>query len=329
MKFLFFTDTHIRGTTPRNRKDNFYEALKNKFYEIGRLCRELDVDYILHGGDWFDRPDISPAIVRDFAVIVKDFGKPVYSVAGNHDVYGHNPDTIGRTMLGLLEGIGILHLIGSSEEIILEKDGMRVQLTGKPYNYEIDSDVFRDYYIVRKRKDVDYAINIVHGMLLNKPFYEGIRYTLVSDILETEADITLAGHYHSGFETRVSGSKYFINPGSLVRITNALSEIKRRPKVIFIKLEDAVEIKEIELESALPGEEVLDRLQLEASQDRNLKMHEFYQAINSAGEFKKIDLNSIIEEIASNQELSREVKEQAVKRIAAARESLSGGEEEI
>ena len=110
MKFLFFTDSHIRGTTPKNRKDNFYETLKTKLLEITNISKKLDVDYILHGGDWFDRPDISPSIVREFAIIIKTFEKPIYTIAGNHDIYGHNPDTIGRTMLGLLEGTGMVTL---------------------------------------------------------------------------------------------------------------------------------------------------------------------------------------------------------------------------
>ena len=50
MKFLFFTDSHIRGTTPKNRKDNFYETLKTKLLEITNISKKLDVDYILHGG---------------------------------------------------------------------------------------------------------------------------------------------------------------------------------------------------------------------------------------------------------------------------------------
>lgn len=323
MRFLFFTDTHIRGTNPRNRKDDFYGTLKAKFREVKSIAHRLNADYILHGGDWFDRPDVSPAIVREFAVIVQSFGRPVYTIAGNHDLFGHNPDTLGRTMLGLLEGIGIMKLIGYEEEVVLEKEGVRVQLTGKSYNYDIDGENYKKYYIVKKRPDVDYAINIVHGMLLNKPFVEGIHYTLLDEIAGTEADITLAGHYHSGFGIKRIDSKYFVNPGSMVRIANTLSELKRRPEVVFIDLGDGITMKEIELTSALPGEDVLDRLQLERSQDRTAKLHQFYQGIAASGEFKRIDLNRMIEEIVSNQELSTAVKDEAIRRIAAASESLS------
>jgi exonuclease SbcD len=328
MKFLFFTDSHIRGTTPKNRKDNFYETLKLKFQEIKDIAQRLNVDYILHGGDWFDRPDISPSIVREFAVIIKGFQRPIYTVPGNHDIYGHNPDTIGRTMLGLLEGTGILNLINYDDEIILKKDSVSVQLTGKAYNYEIDSDQYKKYYVIKKQEGVDYAINIVHGMLLQKPFYEGIQYTLLDDIKDTEADITFAGHYHSGFGIKQIGSKYFINPGSIVRISSSLTEISRRPMVVFVRLDDGIHVETIELETALPGDEVLDREKLEAAKDRTLKLHQFYQSISASGEYKKIDISELIEEIAANDELGRDVKEEALRRIAIARESFSTGQDE-
>lgn len=329
MRFLFFTDTHIRGTTPKNRKDHFVETLKNKFREVGEIAETLDVDYILHGGDWFDRPDISPAIVRDFAVLIRDFKRPVYTVAGNHDIYGHNPETIGRTMLGLLEGIGLLTLMKYEDEIVLEKDGVRVQLTGKPYNYDIDGENFKDYYIVKKRADVDYAVNMVHGMLLHKPFFEGIQYVLLEDIKGTEADVTLAGHYHNGFGVRSLDGRHFVNPGSLVRVANSISEIKRMPKVVLLTFEaEGIDIREIELKCAQPGEEVLDRLELERSQDRNVRLQEFYEGIAAAQEFRKIDINAMIEQIAANQELSHRVKDEAVRRISIARENLSAGEGE-
>lgn len=327
MKLLFFTDTHIKGTTPKNRKDNFYETLKRKFNEICDISNELDVDYILHGGDWFDRPDISPSIVREFAIIIKSFGKEVFTVAGNHDIYGHNPGTVTRTMLGILEGTGVVRLLNDNEAVILEKNGISLQLTGKSYNYDIDGQDYSKYYIVKKNNVVDYAINIVHGMLLKNPFYEGIQYTLLEDIKDTEADITFAGHYHSGFGVKNIDGKYFVNPGSVVRISNSIGEIERKPKVVYIELKDNIFIREIELKSALPGEEVLDREELEKAKDRSLRLHQFYQDISETMEYKKIDIASIVEDIASNQDLSREVKEEALRRIAIAQESFATGQE--
>ena len=165
-------------------------------------------------------------------------------------------------------------------------------------------------------------------MLLAKPFFEGISYTLLDDIKETGADITLAGHYHSGFGIKKLNDKLFINTGSIVRVSNSLAEINRRPSVVFIEIKDKIYTEEIQLKTALLGEEVLDRDKLEASKDRNLKLHEFYQGISSKGEYKKIDILQIINEIASDENLSSEVKEEALRRIGIARESLSKGGEE-
>jgi len=46
-------------------------------------------------------------------------------------------------MLGLLEGTGIINLLVYDDEVILKKDGITVQLTGRSYNYEIDGENFR------------------------------------------------------------------------------------------------------------------------------------------------------------------------------------------
>lgn len=269
MRFLFFTDTHIQGSSPVYRIDNFIETLRKKLREICCISHELDVDYILHGGDWFDRPDVSPEVLHEFACIMKGFNKKIFSITGNHDIYEKNPETVASTVLGLIGDTGIIQFISSEDIIILEKEGMKVQLTGKPYKDDIDSDKFRDYYLAEKRSDVKYSINLVHGMLLDKPILEGIKYTLIEDIIETGADITLTGHYHSGFGIKEINSKYFINPGSIVRINNYITEINRKPKVVLIELNDNIEIKEIYLKTALPGDMVLDKTKLVDSPNIN------------------------------------------------------------
>lgn len=324
MRFLFLTDTHIRGTAPRSRKDNFIETVKRKLQEVGKISEENNVDYILHGGDWFDRPDISPAIVREIAVIVKNFMKPVLTIAGNHDMFGQNPETLSRTMLGLLEGTGVVRLIDYEDLIILDDGKTKVQLTGKPYRFDIDGEEFKKYYIVRKNKKIDYAINIVHGMLLDRPFINGVQYTLLKDISDTEADITLSGHYHTGFGIKRIEGRYYANPGSLVRITRYMSEIERTPKVILIDMDKEIKIKEIELKSALPGEEVLDRDKLERVRERRFMLQRFYRELAEGEAYSSVDMDNVINDIASRHGLGQEVREEVIRRIKAAREDLGG-----
>lgn len=326
MKILYFTDTHIRGNTPKNRKDVFIDTVENKFNEIVELSIKLDVDFVIHGGDLFDRPDVSISIASRFAKILSKFKVPVYMISGNHDIYGHNPETINRTMLGLLDVLGIIKII-NGKKVILKKDDIKVELSGQPYVYDIDIPQNRDYYLLKdKNKDVDYTIHMVHGMLLDKPFIKGIPYTLIDDIKHTTADITLSGHYHRGFKTiKTEENKYFINPGSLVRITNSLREIERKPKLVLLELKDDIQIKNIYLESALAGKDVLDRTEIENSAFKSERMLEFKETINETMDFEKMDINEVLLQVSNSESVEDEVIKEALERIAATQmKSLRG-----
>lgn len=324
LRFLYFTDTHIRGTNPQNRKDSFLETVFVKFEEVLKIAEEKNVDAILHGGDIFDRPDISPSLVRHLVLLLNKYSLPIYAVAGNHDIYGQNLDTIKRTMLGLLDSTGIIHVLSPSDKIFFEKNDKIVQLTGQGYFYGIDHESSRKSYLVEKAPYVNYAIHIVHGMLLDKPFFDKMAYTLIDDIIETEADITLSGHYHTGFPTKVINGKYFINPGSLVRINNSIAELSRKPKITLINVEsEGIKITDMYLKSAKSGEEVLDRTLVEASAFKEKKLSLFIQSIYSTGEYQTINIQRIIEELSSHQNLKSEVIKETLSRIGDAQEMLS------
>lgn len=319
MRLLYLTDTHIRGTTPKNRKDNIQETLERKLNEVGQIVKNYSIDYILHGGDLFDRPDVSISIVSNFASILNSYNVPIYIISGNHDVYGHNPNTINRTILGLLDALNVVRIIKEKEIIYLSKERVKVQLTGQPYTYNIDNEGNKDGYIVKDiSPDVDFSIHMVHGMLLNKPFIKGVPYTLIDDIKDTKADITLSGHYHSGFGIIEVNNKYFVNPGSLVRITNSLREIERQPKVVIIELKDSINIKLIPLKTALKGEEVLDRKEIESHIFKSERLFDFKQSIDAAINFDKLEINEILMEVSNAENVSDVVKREALKRISNA-----------
>ena len=322
MKLLVVNDTHIRGTTPSRRVDNFKETLLNKLQEVRQIAEEEEVDCILHSGDLFDRPDTAPSIVSEFVKVLRSFPMEFYIVAGNHDLYGHNPETLPRTMLGLLVASGIVELIG--QDRIIKEDAIneiKVQITGRSFDYTLDNEN-SEAYEVEKQEDVDYALHLVHGMLLDKPVFED-GYTLIEDI-ETEADITITGHYHLGYGVKKFNGSYFLNPGSLVRISADLKEISRMPKVALIDLKDEISIELIELDSAQNGDKVLDRSELEKQKFREKRLADFNQQISAAGEFKHFKIDDILDEVANNQNISKNIKEEALNRISQAQERLGG-----
>ncbi|WP_054251933.1 metallophosphoesterase family protein [Neofamilia massiliensis] len=324
MKLLFFTDTHIRPSNPRNRLDNFYESVLKKLEEIRDYANSHDIDYVIHGGDIFDRPDCPIKATSQVGLILASFKMPIYIVVGNHDIFGYNLDTLDRSMLGLLTSFGILKLIDKDGEL-LEKKGQRVLLLGK--NFSADLDTSKDNYIL-KDSDIKYQadkiINVVHGFLTDRPFIKYVDHTLVGEIVDTKADLTLSGHYHTGFPIQKIDGKIFANPGSIVRITNSLAEIKRRPKFLEIEVtKDDVEVREIYLKSAKAGEEVLDRSKLIEDQYKDQRLMLFADSIDQSIDLDLIDLDAIIDSIAGAEDFDQEIKSQAKIRIEKAKEIIN------
>lgn len=312
MKFLYFTDSHLRITNPKNRLDNFYDTLKKKLQEIVQISLDENVDYILHGGDLFDRPDTPISLVSDFSKIFMQFQAPIYIVSGNHDIYGHNPSTVSRTMFGLLDSLNLINMV--KEPVYLEKD-IKVQLTSFPYSIDMDSTNNKEGYIVRDKGNADYAIHLTHGFLIDKKPMDQISHTLISEITDTVADVTFGGHIHYGFKTQEIDNKYFINPGSIVRISNSIIEMKRKPKIVILELTDKINIKEVYLQSALPGDQVLDRSEIERHKFKSQQIADFKSTIMSTSNLRNFDVIDILIEIAKNNNISKEVRDEAIRRV--------------
>lgn len=324
MKFLYFTDSHIRGTNPKSRTDSFFDTVKTKLEEVRSLTQRHQIDYVLHGGDLFDRPDTSLSVIHEIAPLLQSIPAPILAISGNHDIYGHNPITLPRTVMGLLDALGIVTVI-NGKTMLLQKDDTVVQLTGAPYIYGIDREEHRNLYFVKEKDPrADFAIHLVHGFLMPKKF-PLIAHTRVEEVADTAADLTISGHYHDGFPLMEIGDKKFINPGAMVRISNTLTELKRKPKVLLIDVEKSdCEIREYPLQSALPGEEVLDRKEIEMHKFKRRELAEFKESIERTGNFEHIHFMEVITDIAENEKLDPAVKREALQRIAKVEESRGG-----
>lgn len=324
MRLLFFTDSHIRATSPKSRKDDFFETILEKLDEILHEAVVRGAKAIIHGGDLFDRPDPSLVVVTEVAKRIMACPVPFYVVCGNHDIYGHNPETISRSMLGFLAAMNVVKLLDESP-VILEEGGMKVQLTGAPYTYEIDQheNASRNSYILRERQeDVDVAIHVAHGFLVKDPVHPQIFHTLVEDIArDTLADITLSGHFHYGFEKTYYEGKIFFNPGAIARISNSKKELGRMPQYVVITLEKDQEpqLETVVLTCAKPGEEVLDRIEMENHRFKQEKLQEFREGLQTTQVFQGTNVDALIATIQAEQKTPQEVVNEARARIDAVR----------
>lgn len=324
MKLLFFTDTHIRMSKPRNRLDDFYETTLNKLEEIKNYANENKIDYVLHGGDLFDRPDSAIKPTSEVGKILSSFNMPIYIVAGNHDIFGYNTKTLNRTMLGLLDNFHVLNII-PEDGILLNSDEVSILVLGKDYSSDIDLN--KENYIIKKsnlKYDADIVINIVHGFLIDRPFLKQVPHVLIGEITDTEADITLAGHYHTGFKTQYIDGKFFSNPGSMVRISNSLGEIKRKPKFLELNItKDNIVIKDVYLKSAKDGEEVLDRKALTESHYKDERLTIFSNSIDQNVDLELLNLDTILNEISKSENFDQDILKEAKLRLQYAKEIVN------
>jgi exonuclease SbcD len=339
MKFLYFTDPHLRGTTPANRIDNFPATLEQKLEEISYLAQTHDVTALLCGGDLWDIPLPAIQTAANYIEILQTAGCPIYAIEGNHDLFGQNPETLGRTMLGFMFQTGMINRLVPGEPVFFEGETQNlktitVQITGQGYHFEIDRrDPKLDYCIKKAKRPlkVNYAIHLVHGMLLDKPIFGDAPTTLVEQIAPyTEADLTLCGHVHMGFpdqvyvDQRTGQERRFINIGGLTRVSNHISEMQRTPQALLIDFSSGqMVLARIPLQCAQPGQKVLDRSKLEAAAAREEKLAAFASVVEEAGEFRGVNLTQVVDEVAALNNLSGEVRTEGLRRIALAEEELA------
>jgi DNA repair protein SbcD/Mre11 len=331
IKFLYAGDKHFRGTNPRSRTDDYKAALFAKIREIFELAKKHQVDAILCPGDTFDTHEVAISVLLEVADLYNESPVPIYTTAGNHDIPGYNISAYHRTSLHLLERlVPHLHVTNDpSKPTVFEKTGVRVQLTFTPYTGKMDVDGYG--YSPEVDVGPDYfKIHVAHGMLLDHvPPFD--KYTLVQDV-QTTADLVLCGHDHTGFGVfyRRDG-KVFVNNGAVPRMAASVEEMQRQITAALITVTPSTKaytggclqpIQLLPLESAKPGQEVLDRSQIEANKARQYAMEQFAALIDTGSGEALLDVNAIVEQIAANENLAPEIVRLALEKIDAAREKV-------
>lgn len=109
-KIIFLCDPHISDVTPSSRRDDYPQAILNKFNEVKKICEEQAIDYVILEGDVFHRPSgISLRWLNLFVDCFKSFPCPLYSIVGNHDIPWERLEEVQNTTLGLLFKTNTIH----------------------------------------------------------------------------------------------------------------------------------------------------------------------------------------------------------------------------
>ncbi|HHW26229.1 MAG TPA: hypothetical protein GXX23_02685 [Firmicutes bacterium] len=383
MKLLITGDWHYRSQNPVARLDDFQATLNAKLHEVGQIAYDYDVEAIIVPGDIFDSPNPAYSTLTALERIIKDNGRQVWAVPGNHDEHAHSLESLDRTAYGHLAATGMIRDLAMRPVVT----GI-VTVTGTGFSTTTDTDV--SDYLTKNTSNATQGcvrIHVAHGMLLERsPGFE-LKHTLLEDVAKHPRcpDILVCGHEHLGFGVKrlpraAGGEVVFINPGAVVRLSAHPGEMERTVQVCLLEVypgtlpechscgvallpENASSLQDgdeyivtcpkcgnhsvvhyagwgppevwsigspvvdttlIPLKSARPGHEVLSRDHLEAQADREAKMGQFLNLLSREGEAKFLDVQSIVEGIAKSENLPREVVDEALSRIAKAREALGG-----
>lgn len=307
MRFLYFTDLHIKGVNPGKRKDVFYIAVLKKLMEIGDVIKNNKVDFVMVGGDLFDLPKISNQLLGEVAKIMKSWKVRVFVVPGNHDVYGQNISTLPHTSLGILERTGVITILSreSSPLYIGKRNDPNyplVSFTGQEYYQEIDTGLNNDYEI--EKATADYNILIAHGMLLDKPFHPDIAYTLMQNV-QSQADLILSGHYHPDEVDVTYGTTRFVKPRGAARLEATKHNVTYMPQYVIVDIEkqNGVITTDCQIKDFTWAPQGSDIFDYDASVEAQLQkdnLKAFKEQIRSIDLTASVDLPQMIKTIAQS-----------------------------
>lgn len=198
MKFLFLTDSHIKGKNPVSRNGDYYNEVRTKINEAIRIAGQYDCDCIIHGGDLFDSPLVSNIMVDDFVDDVEQSGIPWYIVWGNHDMIGHNKELSKASALAhifrrskAIKHIDVLSGYTNEED---SRGPITEYIKGYDYFHNIEEDI-RVNGLKAGMEKAKFKMAIVHALITPKPFHPQVLHVVAKDI-ETNYDLVLCGHYH-------------------------------------------------------------------------------------------------------------------------------------
>ena len=233
MRFLYFSDSHLYHKSPFSRVDEYPSVMLDKLSQVVSIANDKKVDFVIFGGDLLHKSSVPIEYTCRIIDVLNKLNMKLYMIAGNHDLRGHNFDTLNTTTLGILSLTGVISIIDDDKNALeLNIDGVPCRIEGKNYRPHYDKDVENYSY----NKYSDYNVLVCHGMLSKKPLLDVIDHVLIDDI-NHQANLTLCGHEHKGFGkyTSTKGNT-FINIGSIARVDKSVQMQNHKPSILICKL---------------------------------------------------------------------------------------------
>lgn len=204
MKLLFFTDLHMcpRASIINKWGLNYSSRLENCITSVNwveKKAKELNCDYIVCLGDFFDKPDLTSDTITACKEI-KWSNIKHFTIVGNHDASNSS-----------LTFNSVNSLLSAKHKIISEPTKMELdncEICFLPYIVECDRKPIEEYFGKATKPRVILSHNDISGIQLG-PVVSRTGFSV--EEIEANCDYFLNGHLHNG---QVISSK-IINLGNL------------------------------------------------------------------------------------------------------------------
>lgn len=309
--FIYFTDLHLRLTSPKLRTDDIFEAQLKKLEFITKLSKDLNSEFILSGGDFGDSWDWKVSTITTVGNLIKE--SKILTIVGNHDVPGRNPSLYQSTGIGLLEWAGALEILTNNLHQHSRKSDCTFTTRGSFHIVPFHSDTKLTDKLINNKLDLDklvptdkLRVGVVHAPVGDEAteFCKGHK-----DLEIKGLDICLFGDIHTGWIPYKSPTGCtLINPGSLTRLTKA--DMDRKPKVVVIYADGT--FREVEVPHK-PAAKVFNIAKIQKDQDEvgkaflaavarkqvatSINPKEFVQQIGSKAKYSQASIDLLKEEI--------------------------------
>jgi DNA repair exonuclease SbcCD nuclease subunit len=288
--FVATADLHITDQRPKNRKDNYFETILNKFEQILEITKEkTHTNLLVVAGDFFDSPTVPYKVTKEIITIIKRHNVEILAVPGQHDQRYHQSG-LNNTPFGVLVASG---LIKTKSEDFPEIQG--IGWNEKPTH--------------------ESKILFIHTMVTEKlalfPGQEN--YVNAQELLEMYpfAELIISGDNHKPHLVKYK-NRVQLNCGSIIR--KSKDQIDYEPAVWGVKIEPKIKIEKIPLKIKPPQEVFdFDRIEKDEIQDeiKNEAQEFINKFIETLEDEETINLNfsNIIQKVVEETKPNDRVKQ--------------------
>ena len=318
MRFIFATDFHIMGGTPASRIDNYPETINNKIDEIFKIAQKQKADFIVLGGDLFEVYNASISVIRRTVKVFQNRSIPVFSVLGNHDLYGHTIKTFHRSAASIMEAAGVMTFPDFES---------KHSLYFLHYYTGLEDDLNKankkPSLPVQEALDSSAMIWVIHAMINTSKLTHVSRSIEIDNVrVSPDVKLVLSGDYHIGFETtKREDGVIFVNPGAVSRRNAIKGNFERDAQVAIIDYDPLsslidIGIDYVKLESALPADKVFNLEEIKTKKEDKQEIFSYIEKLQNIDVADGIDnLENQIRTFAVEAELDKDVLNEIMVRL--------------